>query len=395
VIRGTTNATDTSQGFFALGDFALEIIRAYKTELNPNNKQQTFFGRCCGASRFTYNWGLAEWKRQYEQWKEEPETAKKPSMYSLKKQFNAQKDDICPWIRSLPYAVTESAFINLGLAYKNFFRRVRNGEKELGYPKFKKRGRSSSFQIRGARVESSKVRIPRVGWVRLKERNYIPIDGVFTAYATVSEKAGRWYISMQAKEEMNPSCNGTLVVGVDFGINTLAVCSDGTEYENPRPLRIAQRALGKLNRELARRNRGGQNWKKTKMKLQRQHARVANIRKHTLHEISSDLVGKPVRTIVIENLNVGGMMKNHRLAQAITDVSFAELKRQIEYKAAWSGIEVVLASQWFPSSKACSGCGCIKENLTLANREYTCEHCGLVIDRDLNAALNLAALGEP
>jgi len=403
----------------------MEILRAYKTELDPNNKQRSFFGRCCGASRYVYNWGLAEWECQYE-------AGNKPSAYSLKKQFNAQKDRICPWIRMLPYCITESAFANLGSAFQRYFKEKKDGtvtkriaqlkksgkwatryakmakkgrsgyRADPGYPKFKKRGRQSSFQMRGYKTQSSRVWLGRsIGWVRLKEHGYIPDlvsykENGGATYATISERAGRWYISVQVQEQIPDSVNdSTLIVGVDFGLKSLAVCSDGTVYENPRPLREAQRKLSRLNRELDRRTRSSQSWKKTKDRLARQHARISAIRKHTLHQISHDLVvNKHPATIVIEDLNVQGMQANHRLAQAISDVGFYELRRQIEYKAQWHGVEVIVADRWYASSKTCSNCSNIKEDLTLADREFICSNCGLTIDRDLNAAMNLAALGE-
>ena len=369
----------------------MKQIRAYKTELDPNNKQRTWLGRCCGAARFVYNWGLAEWQEQYE-------LGGYPSQYALCRYFNSIKTERCPWIRELPYAVTEAALANLGTAFKHFFRRVKAGQTP-GYPKFKKRGRSSSFQLCSTRVERDRVRLTGLGWVRLKERGYIPTtdSGVkFGGYATISERAGRWYISVLTMDDTPVERNdSTLVIGIDFGLKTLAVCSDGTTYENPRPLREAQRQLKRVQRELTRRKKGGKNWQKTKLRLQRQYAKVTNIRTHTLHHISRDVVNKNPGVIVIEDLNVAGMVKNHKLAQAIMDVSFAELRRQIEYKAKWAGIDVVVVSQWFPSSKACSGCGCVKDDLTLGDRVYHCDDCGLEIDRDLNAALNLAAMGEP
>jgi len=369
----------------------MRVIKAYKTELDPNNKQATFFGRCCGASRYVYNWGLAEWSERYD-------LGATPSATELKRYFNNQiKDELCPWLRALPYAVTEAAFVNLGLAFKNFFRRVKNGDKEVGYPKFKKRGRTSnSFQVCNLKVENDQVRITGVGWVRLKERGYIPTDAKkYGTYATISEKAGRWFVSVQVEEEIPDPQNGSvLTVGVDFGLKSLAVCSDGTVYENPRPLRHAQRRLKMLGKELARRTRGGSNWHKTKRRLQRQHAKVANIRKHVLHQISHDLiVNKHPAMVVIENLNVRGMVKNHHLSQAINDVGFYELRRQIEYKAQWNGVDVIVADRWFPSSKLCRFCGSINDGLTLADREWICD-CGAELDRDLNAAMNLAAYGR-
>jgi len=370
----------------------LEIVRAYKTELNPNNQQRGWCNRCSGSARFVFNWALADRKQRYE------EDGLPTNKFEQKRRFNAWKQENAPWLYTVPYTLQEQEFTNVDLAYQNFFRRVKRGETP-GYPKFKRRSGPRRFTLRGSiHVEENRIKLPRIGWLRVKESGYLPLDNtVKVLSANLSERAGRWYVSLQVKEEIpEPENESTLIIGVDFGIKTLAFLSNGETFDNPKPLYVAQRKLSRLQRELSRRTRGGQNWQKTKIKLQKQHARVANIRKHVLNQISHHVTEnlKPGR-IVLENLNVSGMMKNHCLAKAIADVSFAELRRQIEYKASWNGIEVVLASQWFPSSKACSGCGCIKDNLTLADREYTCEHCGLVIDRDLNAALNLAALGEP
>jgi putative transposase len=175
----------------------------------------------------------------------------------------------------------------------------------------------------------------------------------------------------------------------------LAVLSNGETFENPHALITGQRKLARLNRELARRKKDGQNWRKTKHKIQRCYARIANVRKHILHDISHHVTAdlRP-KTVVIENLNVSGMAKNRYLSKAIYDAGFAELRRQIEYKAQWHGVEILLADRWFASSKTCSACGCIKDDLALADRIFKCADCGTVIDRDLNAAMNLAALGE-
>lgn len=368
----------------------MKILRAYKTELDPNDVQATMMGRCCGASRYVYNWGLAEWKRWYER-------GDKPSRFKLCKHFNAIKDDECPWIREVPYAVTESAFVNLGAAFDHFFRRVKMGQTP-GYPRFKKRGSAGSFQLCSTKIKSDRVRLTNIGWVRLKERSYIPISdngAEYGTYATISQRAGRWFISVLVKEEIpDPENESTITVGVDFGLKALAVCSDGTVYENPRPLREAQSKLKRIQRELSRRKKGGSNWHKTKAQLATQHARVADIRQHVLHNISHDLViNKRPGTIVIEDLNVSGMVKNHCLAQAIMDVGFCELRRQIEYKATRHGVRVVVAGRWYPSSKTCSDCGSVKPLLKLSDRMYVCEECGIVLDRDLNAARNLAAIG--
>lgn len=365
----------------------MKVLKAYKTELDPNNKQRTFFRRCAGTSRFIFNWALADRQTRYK-------AGEKTSQYEQRRRFNSIKDEQCPWVREVPYAVTESAFANCDAAFQHFFRRVKSGDKP-GYPKFKRRGRSESFQLKSTKVESDRVRLTHIGWVRLKERDYIPTDAQrYGTYATVSERAGRWYISVLVEEEIGePDNDSELVIGLDFGIKYLAVCSNGKAFENPRALYKADRKLKRLQRELSRRKRGGQNWKKTKRKIARQYAKITNIRKHALHQVSHYVTATvQPKAVVLEDLNVSGMLKNHHLARAISDVGMSELRRQIEYKGAWYGVEVVVADRWYPSSKTCSNCGSVKPLLTLSERLYVCDDCGLIVDRDLNAAKNLAAL---
>jgi len=369
-------------------------MKAYKTRLEPNNKQRTFFNRCAGTSRYVYNWGLAEWQRQYEAWKLDNEL-KRPSRYGLCVQFNAIKDELCPWVREVPYAVTESAFESLGRAFDNFFRGIKQG-KTSGYPKFKNRYMSRKFRLRGVKPGADRVYIPKLGDVRLSQNDYIPVGSEYGNYAALSERAGQWFISVLVKDDDDIAADlNDTIIGVDFGIKELAVLSNGKVFQNPKPLNDAERKLKRVQRELSRRTKGGENYKKTKTELARVYAHVSDVRNYTLHVVSDYLTEecKP-KTIVIEDLNVDGMLKNHKLARAISDVGFGELRRQIEYKAARMGIEVIIADRWFPSSKACYQCGAIKGGLTLSDRTFVCEDCGFTLDRDLNAALNLAAYGK-
>lgn len=365
------------------------VTRAFKTELAPNNKQRSLFRQYAGTRRFVFNWGLATWQYWYKD-------GKRPSGYGLCKHFNSIKRDQCPWIVAMPYAIGEAAFRDLQSAFQHFFRRVKQSETP-GYPKFKKRHGPQSFALRSTRVEPDRVRLTGVGWVRLKERNYLPISSrpvKFGTYATVSCRAGRWYISVLAQwKEADPRPNNTLVVGVDLGLKNLVVLSNGETFENPHALVRLERKLKRLQRELSRRERRSANWRKTKAKIAKCHAAIANSRKHVLHNISHHITTdlRP-STIVIEDLNVSGMMKNHHLAKAIADVGFYELRRQIEYKAKRLGIEVLVADRWYASSKTCSGCGWHNVDLVLSDRVFRCPECGLELDRDLNAAKNLKQL---
>lgn len=364
------------------------MIRAFKTELDPTNKQKTKIARCIGAARFVYNWALADRKAQYE-------AGTSTNCYAQRKRFNALKREQFSWLTELPYAVTESAFANLDAAYQNFFRRVKQGKEKPGFPKFRKRSNHGSFQLCKSQVTSDSIRLTGIGWVKLKECDYLPVDTELSTYATISEQAGRWYISVQAEVPNLPKTMGLGVIGIDRGIKSLAVCSDGTTLENPRVLEKYERKLTTLQRELSRRKKGSANHAKTKAKIAKLHQRITNIRSHNQHQFSHHVTEEmQPSAIVLEDLNIKGMMANGKLAKALSDAAMSELGRQIEYKAGWRGIEIIKADRWFASSKTCSRCGCVKSDLTLADRIYTCPECGLVIDRDLNAALNLAALGE-
>lgn len=366
----------------------MKIQRAYRTKLKVNNAERNMFNRCAGAARYVYNWALAD--------RIERDKAGDPTnYYDQKKRFNAMKDELCPWIREVPYTITESAFRNLDAAYQNFFRRVKQGE-DPGFPRFKAKHKSrKSFTVRGVAIEHDRIRLPRLGWLRLAEKGYLP-EGAYQSNAcTISEDGGDWYVSIQVEVEVPDRDGHEGMIGVDLGVKSLAMCSDGATFDNPRTLQKYEKKLARLQRELARRQKGGANRAKTKEKMRKLHAKIRRIRRHTQHNISRYVTADTLpEVVVIEDLNVAGMVKNHRFAKAVSDAGMGELGRQIEYKAEWNGVQVVKADRWFPSSKTCSRCGCIKDELTLADRVFRCDECGFEIDRDLNAARNLAALGE-
>jgi len=366
----------------------MKIIRAYKTELDPNNKQRTAFMRHAGAARFVYNWALNDRKERYKR-------GEKTNMYEQKKRFNALKHKEFPWLRQVAYKTVDEAFRNLDTAYINFFRRVKNGAEEKGFPKFKSRKNGiGSFTLRGCiHISHGAVKLPRIGWVRLKEHGYIPTDSIKILSANISERAGRWYVSIQCEQDIPDVVATGPVIGVDLGLKSLAVCSNGKVFENPKALQYYEKKLKRLQRQLSRRQRGGKNYAKTKQSIAKLHARIANIRRDATHKATHYLtaITKP-SVVVLEDLNVSGMQKNHNLAKAISNANWAEFRRQIEYKAQWYGVDLVIADRFYPSSKTCSECGSIKPLLKLSERKFVCENCGVVIDRDLNAAFNLANL---
>ena len=256
-----------------------------------------------------------------------------------------------------------------------------------------------SFRLTGAiAICPTALQLPRLGRLRLKERAYLPLSGIKVLSATVTEQAGHGYVSIQVEyvsiqveQEQTVPVNNGPTVGVDLGVKTLATLSDGTVMPNHRHLKRRLKKLKRLQRAVSRRKKGSQNRKKAVRTLGKEYRKVGNQRANTVHQFTSRLA-KTKSVVVIEDLNVSGMLKNHHLAQAISDVGFAEFRRQLLYKAAWYGCRVIVASRWEPSSKTCSDCGWVDVALTLADRAFRCESCGLIMDRDLNAAVNLGKL---
>jgi len=368
------------------------VLRAYKTELDLNNTQRTNCARHAGAARYAYNWGLAR--------KLEARQAGKPapSAIDLHRELNLLKITELSWMYDVSKCAPQEALRDLDQAFAHFFRRVKEKKAgkniKVGFPRFKsKKNGLGSFRLTGAiHVFEKAIQLPRLGVLRLKERGYLPVSSAHILSATVSEKAGRWFVSLQVEMEI-PEAAGTdkPVAGVDLGINRMAQVSDGVHFENPRALKNALTKLKRVQRVVSRRQKGSANRKKALRQLARAHYRVANIRKDALHKATS-LLAKTKSAIVLENLNVSGMIKNHHLAQAIADVGLYEFRRQLVYKGAWYSCEILLADRFYPSTKRCSQCGQVKPVMGLGEREYQCEHCGFVIDRDLNAAINLEQL---
>ena len=369
------------------------VQRAYRTELALNDRQMTACRQHAGAARWAYNWGLRVKQERY------TASKKSPTAIELHRELNGLKKTDVPWMYQVSKCAPQEALWNLDAAFNNFFRRCALKKQgkwhgRLGYPRFKTKKKGlGSFRLTGRIVVTEKaIVLPRLGRLRLKERGYLPIGGgVQILSATVSEQAGHWYVSLQVEHEQAVPENTGPVVGIDLGVKQLATLSDGTVIANPRHLKRRLKKLKRLQRVVSRRQKGSHNRKKAVRKLAKLHRQIRNQRHNTLHQVTTRLA-KTKAVLVIENLNVSGMLKNHHLAQAIGDVGFFEFKRQLLYKASWYGARVILADRWEPSSKRCSSCGRIDADLTLADRIFHCEQCGLVLDRDLNAAINLSKL---
>ena len=326
-----------------------------------------------GYSRWCYNWGLSLWNAAYID-------GYKPNARKLREVFTNHTKPLYPWMKNLSSKVYQYAFINLGEAFKRFFQGL--GKR----PKFKKKGKSDSFTIDncGDPIELNgwSHKLPFIGIVK----TYEPIEATVKKI-TISRQAGDWYISFSFEFHPHTIPKKTDVIGVDLGVKTLATLSDGKVFPSIKPYRKAEKKLTKLQRQVSRKVKYSNNWYKAVIKLAKQHRRVANIRKDALDKLTTYLA-KNHGSVVIEDLNVSGMLANHRLAKSIADQGFYEFRRQLKYKCQWYGSELVVVDRFFPSSKTCSNCGHVQD-MPLHLRTYECKKCGFSIDRDLNASINL------
>lgn len=367
------------------------MIRGHVIRLDPTIKQANALARAAGVSRFTYNWALAEWNRQYQ-------AGEKPSALKLKKQFNAIKGDEFPWVYESPRDASSQAFADLGRAFSNFFASCRGTckGKKIGYPQFKKRGARNSFYVSNDRFSFRRrgkrgiVRLPVIGDVKTFE--HLRFQGKIMS-GRVYRQADHWFIAVNidVPVELVQHVHPREIVGVDLGIKTAVVTSRGEAIDAPKPLKRRLKQLRRASRMLSRRTKGGKNREKARARLARLHQRIANVRKDFWHKITTRLC-RENQTVVIEDLNLSFMLHNRKLSRAASDVGLGRFKPMMLFKSVAIGVQVVVADRFFPSTQRCSQCGNIKtgdERLGLSDRVYQCTACGFAHDRDLNAALNL------
>ncbi len=293
----------------------------------------------------------------------------------------------------------QEALRNVDTAYDHFFRKVKLKKQgkhkgKSGFPKFKKKSKGiGSFRLPvSLKVFSDAIQLPRLGKLRLKEHDYLPTSGVHILSATVSEQAGRWFVSVQVEEEQAVQANtATTAVGIDLGVATLATCSDGVAFANPRSLKHKLKKLKRLQRAHSRKQKGSKNREKSRKKLTVLHARIAHIRRDAVHKLTTHLC-KNHAWVAIEDLHVAGMLRNHHIAQAISDAGMGGIRRQLTYKAEKFDTRLVVIDRFYPSSKTCSECGYVLETLDLKVRVWQCPNCHTLHQRDYNAAKNILAV---
>lgn len=374
-------------------------IRGHIIELKPNNIQITHFKKACGVARFSYNWALAEWKKQYEQDKEyrndclakgtdiDESKLNSPNESKLRKQLNAIKRKEFPFMLDVTKCSPEQAIIQLGKAFDNFFKGITK------YPQFRKKGVNDRFSITNEHFKIKLVndkpfiQIPKLGLVKMCEN--LRFDGKILS-AKVFTKGGKWFVSIvvELTKVILPQPKTGKIVGIDLGIKDLATLSDGTKIQAPKPLKNKLKKLQRLNKLLSRKKKGSKNREKAKAKLSRLHYKISCIRKDFLHKLTTDLV-KKFDVICLENLNIKGMMKNRKLSRAIGDLGLYELKRQLIYKSNQWMKTVKEVGRFYPSSKTCSCCGFKLDKLDLSIRNWTCPKCNTNQDRDINASINI------
>lgn len=369
------------------------MARGHVIRLDPTVKQANAMQRAAGVARFTYNWALAEWTRQYK-------AGEKPKAAMLKKQFNAIKGEQFPWVYESPRDANSQAFVDLNRAFQSFFdsRSGKRKGQKIRYPKFHKRGAHDSFYVANdkfsirRRGKRGVVRLPVIGDVRTFE--HLRFQGKIMA-GRVYREADKWFIAISVQVALDPvpvpPAHLHEITGVDLGLKTAVVPSRGKPMDAPKPLKANLKQLRRANRKLHRRTKGGENRNKARILVARLHQRIANVRKDFWHKLTTRLC-RENQTVVIEDLNLSFMLRNKKLARAASDVGLGRFKPLLLYKASVYGCKIIVADRFFPSTQRCSRCGHIKtgdEKLKLSDRTYICEMCGYVEDRDRNGSMNL------
>ena len=365
------------------------MLLGFKTELKVNITQRILLSKHAGIARHAWNWGLRLTKNILDNNQKKPEDKIKfPTSIDLHKWLIALVKPEHPWYYEVSKCAPQYALRHLRTAWDDCFKKLKQP------PRFKKKGRNDSFTLDGSiKLERNRIKVPRIGWLRTYERLPASIN---PKSVTISQKALRWFISFKLEVKPKDIKQKNKTVAVDLGLLRFATLSNGEEINSPRPYKKLEEKL----RLLQWRNRhqviGSSNWKKTQHKIAKLHYRISCIRSDFIHKLTMNLA-KNHSKIVIEDLNVSGLMRNGKLSKAIADSGFYEFRRQLTYKTELYGTKLIIADRFFPSSKLCPKCAHKKDKLPLSVRVYQCDNhdCDWVADRDYSAAINLLGLAEP
>lgn len=357
------------------------MLLGFKTQLKVNQQQRLLLAQHAGVARHAWNQGLALCQQVLIHNRLHPEDKIKfPTAIDLHKWLVAAIKSIYPWYYEVSKCAPQYALRYLSDAFKSLFK------KSKGFPKFNKKGQHDSFTLDGAiHIDSRKIKVPVIGW--LKTYELLP-TGYKPKSVTISKQADKWFISWKLEVRTSETPKNQEFVGIDLGINHLATLSTGEIFSGGKSYKKYEKKLARMQYLNRHKQRGSNNYRKAQIKIARLHQKVANIRKDTLHKITT-YISKNHAVIGIEDLNVSGMLANGKLSKAISDMGFYEFRRQLEYKTQLYGSKLVIVDRFYPSSKTCSSCGEKKSSLSLSQRVFQCEKCGFECDRDLNAAINL------
>ena len=363
---------------------------AYKFRIYPNAEQKILLAKHFGSCRFVWNYFLNQRKEYYINNKENIEAKRIKgclNYYDNSKDLTKlKKQDGFQWLNECNAQSLQATLKHLDSSYKMFFRKTHQ------FPKFKNKNNKQSFTIpQFFKLENNKIYFPKFK-IGIKVKEHRKLDGKFVV-ATISKNCNnQYYVSIIVEKEVKTLDNLQKAIGIDLGIKDFATCSNGVVYENIKPLKRKMKKLKYLQRQLSKSNKSSGIRKKRQLKLAKYHLKISNIRKDYLHKITNQISNEN-QIICLEDLAVSNMMKNHKLAQAISDVSWHEFKRQLEYKCKWKGRQLVIIDRFFPSSRMCDVCNTINQNLTLKDREWTCDNCKTTHDRVLLASRNILRQG--